>query len=272
MVLFNTGISGEIPNLSNLQKLEVFKVENCALTGDGFSSLYNVPSLKVLGLAGNEMTGSLEGIGKLLNLEELYISQTSIGGPLPKGMGNLIQLKYIKGSETMLTGTIPSSFGDLKNLVELDLSQSGLSGGIPSDIGALESLTTLVLVGNNLTGKILCYYDSWIVCLIVIISVHIADVLTFFASHLLTGALTTQGGLPSEVGLLTGLEVLVLSNNYFSGTLPPELGNLVSIEYLDLRNNNLSGEVPDGLCIDGAMIQVNCSISCAVDCCTNYVC
>jgi Leucine-rich repeat (LRR) protein len=155
LVLFNTGISGEIPDLSNLQKLEVFKVENCALTGDGFTSLFDIPSLKVLGLAGNEITGSLEGIGNLINLEELYISHTSIGGTLPSGIGNLRQLKYIKGSETLLTGAIPISFTNLKNLIELDLSQSSISGGIPSNIGALESLTTLVLLGNNLTGKIL---------------------------------------------------------------------------------------------------------------------
>ena len=46
LAIFNTGISGTIPDLSNLQKLEVFKVEHSDLTGSGFTSLYDIPSLK----------------------------------------------------------------------------------------------------------------------------------------------------------------------------------------------------------------------------------
>ncbi|KAL3808303.1 hypothetical protein ACHAXA_001920 [Cyclostephanos tholiformis] len=255
LVLFNTGISGPIPDLSNLQKLEVFKVENCALTGDGYSSLYDVPSLKVLGLAGNAVTGSLEGVGELLNLEELYISQTSIGGPLPKGIGNLNQLKYIKGSETLLTGAIPSSIGNLKNLLEFDLSQSGISGIIPSDIGALESLTTLVLSGNYLTGGL----PSEVGLLSEL------EVLILSKNNL-------AGTLPSELGNLVNLAVLYLQDNLLEGKIPPELGNITSIEFMNLTNNVLTGEVPDDLCSDGATIQADCSVSCAVDCCANYEC
>lgn len=207
LALFNTGISGEIPDLSNLQKLEVFKVENCALTGDGFMSLYKVPSLKVLGVAGSAITGSLEGVDKLPNLEELYLSQTSISGPLPQGMGNLYQLKYIKSSETYLTGAIPTSLGELKNLVEIDFSM------------------------NQFTGV-----------------------------------------LPTELGNLVNIEVLHLQDNLLEGKVPIELGNLISIKSMDLRNNMVSGEVPYGLCVDGAIIEVSCSVTCALDCCTNYEC
>ena len=195
LALFNTGISGGIPDLSNLQKLEVFKVENCALTGDGFMSLYNVPPLKVLGVAGNPIAGSLEGVGKLLALEELYIGQTSISGTLPQAMGNFHQLKYIKSSETSLTGAIPTSLGNLKNLIEMDfsinrftgvlptefgalaslevidLSKCGISGGIPSEIGSLQSLTNLVLFGNELTGKRLCsMFFAWWLCFFCLLS------------------------------------------------------------------------------------------------------
>ena len=374
LALFNTGISGGIPDLSNLQKLEVFKVENCALTGDGFMSLYNVPPLKVLGVAGNPIAGSLEGVGKLLALEELYIGQTSISGTLPQAMGNFHQLKYIKSSETSLTGAIPTSLGNLKNLIEMDfsinqftgvlptefgalaslevidLSKCGISGGIPSEIGSLQSLTNLVLFGNELTGKRLCSmffllggYAFFACC---------PDFLCLSLPHLVFSQLPL-GVLPSEVGLLSKLEVLhvemngldgplpttigdlgnlkvrlhtciwligavtlifyilscscsslcdcveqalILSKNFFTGNLPAELGNLVnlevlhlqdnllegkvpselgkliSIEYLDLTNNIVSGEVPDGLCIDGAIIQVNCSVTCPVECCTNYEC
>merc|ERR1712127_205522 len=117
LALFNTNIEGAIPNLSNLQALEVFKVENCDLTGDGYMSLYDVPTLKVLGIAGNkELTGSLEGIGKLTKLEELYLGETQIGGTLPEEMGNLVNLWVIKSPETGFTGPIPGSFGRMTSL------------------------------------------------------------------------------------------------------------------------------------------------------------
>lgn len=71
-----------------------------------------------------------------------------------------------------------------------------------------------------------------------------------------------KGSLPAEVRLLSRLEVLDLSNNYFTGLpaevgqlkelrqldlsdnkftgLPHELGNLQNLEVLDLRGNNIS--------------------------------
>ena len=153
MAIFNTGISGTIPNLSNLQKLEVFKVENSDLTGSGFTSLYDIPSLKVLGVGGNSVAGSLIGIDRLVNLEELYLSQTLISGPLQQ-LGNLTQLKYIKASEAALTGVIPASFGNLRNLIEIDLSMNRLTGTIPSELGNLKSVELMDLTNNFFSGTV----------------------------------------------------------------------------------------------------------------------
>ena len=126
LALFDTGISGDIPDsISNLAQLEVFKVENCNLTGDGWTALFGVPSLTVLGVAGNELiTGNLQGIGNLANLQQLYIGETKIGGPLPEELGQLVNLLVIKSPETAFTGAIPSSFGNLKNLTELDFGKN----------------------------------------------------------------------------------------------------------------------------------------------------
>lgn len=150
LALFNTRLSGNIPNLSSLQKLEVFKVENCHLVGDGYNSLYSVPALKVLGIAGNEfVTGSLSGIQQLVNLEELYIGGTQLDGSLPEEMGQLTELIYIESSETAFTGIIPTSFGNLVNLEVLDLSLNQLSGGLPEEIGQLTKLKNVALYGNG---------------------------------------------------------------------------------------------------------------------------
>ena len=54
------------------------------------------------------------------------------------------------------------------------------------------------------------------------------------------------GDIPPELGNLTSLRELYLSNNQLSGAIPPELGNL-TVRVLDLSNNQLKGEIPEGL-------------------------
>jgi len=52
------------------------------------------------------------------------------------------------------------------------------------------------------------------------------------------------GTLPSEIGRLTSLIALNLFNNAFAGTLPSEIGLLTSLTYLDLLNNDFAGTLP----------------------------
>ena len=55
------------------------------------------------------------------------------------------------------------------------------------------------------------------------------------------------GSVPRELGNLSSLIFLNLSNNDLSGSIPPELGNLSELEELHLRHNNLSGSIPPEL-------------------------
>ncbi|KAL6615779.1 hypothetical protein ACP70R_038049 [Stipagrostis hirtigluma subsp. patula] len=56
--------------------------------------------------------------------------------------------------------------------------------------------------------------------------------------------LSLKGTLGPELGTLSHLRALVLSNNLFSGTIPKEMSALPMLEILDLSNNKLTGEVP----------------------------
>ncbi|KMZ66582.1 pangloss1 [Zostera marina] len=53
-----------------------------------------------------------------------------------------------------------------------------------------------------------------------------------------------QGYLPSELGLLTSLQVLHLSYNNLSGVIPTQIRTLASLTDLDLSQNSLSGSIP----------------------------
>lgn len=55
------------------------------------------------------------------------------------------------------------------------------------------------------------------------------------------------GSLPTELGLLTGLQELSLDNNSLEGPIPPELGLLSGLQLLWLSSNSLDGSLPSEL-------------------------
>jgi hypothetical protein len=53
-----------------------------------------------------------------------------------------------------------------------------------------------------------------------------------------------SGGLPSEIGLLTSLTLLDISNCQFSGLLPSEIGSLSNVIDFNVGNNLFTGPIP----------------------------
>jgi hypothetical protein len=62
-----------------------------------------------------------------------------------------------------------------------------------------------------------------------------------------TGNTGLVGGIPPELGALTGLKRLVLVENGLQGSIPQELGNLTSLTQLDVSHNSLTGQIPGSL-------------------------
>lgn len=53
-----------------------------------------------------------------------------------------------------------------------------------------------------------------------------------------------NGPIPSEVGLLSQLQVFALSNNNLTSTIPGDLLALPRLQYISLSNNCFSGSLP----------------------------
>ena len=54
-----------------------------------------------------------------------------------------------------------------------------------------------------------------------------------------------KGSIPLQIGDLSNLYFIDLSNNRLSGSIPSSIGKLIDLEFLYLQDNQLSGRVPE---------------------------
>ena len=101
--------------------------------------------------------------------------------------------------------------------------------------------------------------------------------ITGLASVSITNSSLT-GTIPVEIGNLEGLRRLWLYSNSLTGEIPKQLQNLDQLQILELHDNDLRGSMPDGICtvIGGCdyeykSLTSDCSssrVKCGSDCCT----
>ncbi len=181
-------------------------------------------------LVASEAMGAISpSIGKLSQLEILYLNTGKITDTLPSSLGNLTKLKQFYSYGGKITGKIPSSFGNMASMEELILESNQLSGNIPSSLGNLKKLRLLVLRRNKLTGNI----PNSFVNLPNLEYLELSD-------NLLSGSLQ------SIFGNIKTLRTLNLSTNSFTDTLPKNLSDLPNLSTLKLSNNLLNGCIPGG--------------------------
>jgi len=71
-------------------------------------------------LNNNQLTGEIpKEIGKLMNLQWLYLNENQLTGEIPKDIGKLINLQLLRLSNNQLTGVIPKEIArELTKLYE----------------------------------------------------------------------------------------------------------------------------------------------------------
>ncbi|CAJ1936577.1 unnamed protein product [Cylindrotheca closterium] len=126
-----------------------------------------------------------------------------------------------------LKNRIPSELGRINGLEKLYLHNNALTGRIPKAI-LKESIKRLHLDQNDLRGTI----RTDIGRMSNLIS------LKFFGNNL------GPGTLPTEIGSLTALTRLYLSDSGISGTMPTEFVNLVNLNDLRMQKNQMTGTIP----------------------------
>ncbi|WCJ40800.1 Leucine-rich repeat (LRR) family protein [Euphorbia peplus] len=210
----------------------VNECEDSCLGGQISHSLINLTHLNYLDLSVNNFSeiGIPEFLGSFKMLEYLNLSQAEFIGDVPPYTGNISRLKYLDLSyNSELTVDSLSFVSGLTSLEYLDLS--GLNLSMADDL--LHSLNmTPSLMELHLSSCSLNVFPEFF-------HVNITNI-----QHLDLSGNLLQGHLPSEVGNLKFLEVLLLQDNELDGELPVTLMNsLCNLRELNLGKNSFGGEV-----------------------------
>jgi Leucine-rich repeat (LRR) protein len=170
-------------------------------------------------------------------LRRLLLNDINLDGTIPPeifwGLSALHQIQFQDNPN--LRGPIPTEIGLAQELQVVWLQRCGLGSSnnkkavIPTEIGLLgDSLLYLDLSYNPL-GSLNRTQTSSSPATSTLRSKQIHD-------------------LPTELGLLTSLQELILASDYLIGTLPSEIGRLKQLQYsLQLQSNSLSGVLPTTL-------------------------
>ncbi|KAM0843123.1 hypothetical protein ACQ4PT_057921 [Festuca glaucescens] len=279
LLLQENFLAGELPSddmFGGMRSLEFLHLSVNFLTSQRnktslepfFASLTNCTGLKELGVAANDLAGTippvigrlspslmhlhlefnkifgpiLVNLSYLAHLTVLNLSHNLLNGSIPQGIIGMRQLERLHLSNNLLSGEIPPSLGTIPRLGLVDFSQNQLTGAIPLSIVQCVTLQTLDLSHNMLRGEI----PAGLSRLSGLLSLNLS-------SNLLSGAI------PVTIGEMVKLQVLNLSSNRLSGTFPPQLGHCVELEYLDVSYNGLTGELPLSLENVSSLRRVNFS-------------
>ncbi|KAL5704069.1 non-specific serine/threonine protein kinase [Ranunculus cassubicifolius] len=215
---------GFITYLSNCTVLEVLGLEHNSLGG-------NLPESIGLGVEENSFSGSIPfDIGKLQQLNALFLYSNNFSGQIPSSLGNLTQLIYLYLDNNRLEGTIPPSLGNCKVMFELFLTSNKLSGTIPKQVLTLSSLFQFSISNNSLSGSLPLEVGT----LINLEGLDVSD------NNL-------SGEIPATLGSCLKLETLDMGRNSFYGPIPLSLKSLRGIQAIDFSHNNLNGNIPEFL-------------------------
>jgi Leucine rich repeat len=205
--------------------------------------------LQVLDISRNRLQGTIPDTvwSSLTDLTTLSMGYNQLQGRLPTTLQQLSVLEYLRIDGNLLTGSLP-----------LFLPGQGswhdpLDDGLNKNNNKTSSTTVTRLKllsgeSNQFTGSIpLTWWNN-------VHSIHnngttttttTTNTTTYVMNWLNLGYNFLTGTIPTQIGLWTRLELLVLTlNGSMNGTLPTELGRLSRLGRLSLAENQFSGTLP----------------------------
>ena len=135
------------------------------LTGS-IDSLAKLSNLEFLSIVNNDFDQQdfPEEIYDLTNLKDLYIAKNNFTGSISSNIGNLVNLEDFWAGENNFSGELPIEVWEIPNLRSFGVEYNNLAGSLPDfSQFSLDSLYWLNLNDNNFSGEIphsLCELDT----------------------------------------------------------------------------------------------------------------
>jgi Leucine-rich repeat (LRR) protein len=252
--MFGNNISSIFPNLVHLN------MSRNAIHGSIPYKLSHLSSLYSLDLSDNQLSGEIPynfpGDGtQLSSLKYLLLDGNSLSGNISSNFFNLSSIECLDISNNNFIGKIPSQIKDSSSLIELSMSNNHFEGSIPSQLLGHESITYLDLSTNNLSGCVPSFVNSSatfihlsnnnFTCLSKNMFIDVSEEKYQFreVSSLITLDLSNNKITDGIHDLIhdirrTGINILLLKGNYFTGDIPRKLCELTDLNILDLSYNN----------------------------------
>ncbi|XP_050385345.1 putative receptor-like protein kinase At3g47110 [Argentina anserina] len=259
----HNNLTGEIPpSLGNMSSLQKFGITSNNIEGSIPISLCQLKKLTIFYLGGNKLSGTIPScIYNLSGIVAFELTLNRIKGSLPSNLGNAFpNLRWFSNAANQFTGPIPLSISNATNLMVFQCSDNNHSGQVPnlrnlynlvgfkvsrnnlgsrkdddlnfiSDLINATQLTVLGIGGNNFGGTFPTTTYN----------------LSTNLKWLSVGTNYLHGSIPTGLGNLVNLQVLILNENNFSSNIPTDIGKLSMLGELYLTSNNFSGSIPSSL-------------------------
>lgn len=292
--LSHNNLTGKIPSFlsedgfRNLRKIDM---RNNSLSGSIPVSLFTLPSLQVLYLSQNMLSGQLNNFQNASSsLMTVDLSDNSLEGPVPESLFNLSGLKVLSLASNNFNSMLDiDQFWKLRNLSNLDLSNNMLK--ITERVNGLSNssfpkISTLKLVSCNLEKIPAFLQNHGGISYLDLSSNRIPDAIPEWIWSIGNGSLrylnlscnsfTSVEGPPANLNMPTPM-ILDLHNNKLQGSIPLLLLNTIVLDFssnffssfipevltiylnytvfLSLSNNELTGEIPPSIC-NASFLQV----------------
>ncbi|XP_075100310.1 putative inactive leucine-rich repeat receptor-like protein kinase At3g03770 isoform X2 [Nicotiana tabacum] len=235
----NFSVASFFTSLVNLPSLKVLRLVSLGLWGRLPGKLSRLSALEILDLSSNYFhSGIPKTISSLTDLQTLLLDGNRLTGRIPDGLGSLSVLAVLSLKNNSLDGPLPDTLRDMKNLRILSLSRNNFSGDVP-DLSSLGNLQVLELEDNSFGPRFPQVGSK-------IESIGLRN--NKFAASI-----------PEKVQSYYQLEHFDISSNRFVGPFPPSLLSLPSITYLDVAGNKLTGMLFEDNPCNAALDFVNLS-------------